>query len=235
MLGNSSPPTKTVMSFYQVHRPFFRTLTDRTFTNPLTKTGLLVIALASTTLLAVGCSHLGHTGAHTDHQSNANASAATGGQSADVGTETAEHSGEAGSGEEGHTEAHKHGIHTNHDIYHSKGLEVPAGTAVPAITVRVDTDPVRGWNLYVGTANFDFTPNKINGESGPTEGHAHLYVNDKPVQRIYGNWTHLPDLPAGENVVRVTLNANGHETLTTQGTPIEDSVTVEVYKPEQAQ
>ncbi|MEL6813869.1 MAG: hypothetical protein AAFP03_03530 [Cyanobacteria bacterium J06598_3] len=181
-------------------------------------------------MLATGCSHLGHNSAHTDHQNASNASAATGGQAAATGTDAADH--KAG---EAHAEEPQHGIHTNHDIYHSKGLEVPAGTAVPAITVRVDTDPVRGWNLYVGTANFDFTPSKINGESGPTEGHAHLYINDEPAQRIYGNWTHLPDLPAGTNEVRVTLNANGHETLTTQGTPIEETVTVEVYKPEQAQ
>ncbi|MGC1305697.1 MAG: hypothetical protein WA885_00600 [Phormidesmis sp.] len=123
------------------------------------------------------------------------------------------------------------GIKTNHDIFHSKALEVPAGTPVPAITVRVDDDPVRGWNLYVGTANFEFTPSKVNGESGPSEGHAQLYINDKPMQRIYSNWTHLPELPPGTNEVRVTLNANGYETLTTQGEPIEDSVIVDVYDP----
>lgn len=206
------------MSFYQVHRPSDR---SRTLTHSLTKTRWLGVALASMTLLAVGCSHLGHTSPHADYQKSANASAAT---------ESVEHKDG-----EGHAEAHKQGIHTNHDVFHSKGLEVPAGTSVPAITVRVDTDPVRGWNLYVGTANFDFTPSKINGESLPTEGHAHLYINDEPIQRIYGNWTHLPDLPAGENEVRVTLNANGHETLTTQSTPIEDSVIVDVYKPAQAQ
>ncbi len=123
------------------------------------------------------------------------------------------------------------GIRTDHDIFHSKALEVPAGTPVPAISVRVDADPVQGWNLYVGTANFTFEPTKVDGESSPTEGHAYLYINDKPVQRIYSTWTHLPTLPDGESVVRVTLNANGHEILTTQGEPIEDSVTIDVYDP----
>ncbi|MEM9944926.1 MAG: hypothetical protein AAF810_02560 [Cyanobacteria bacterium P01_D01_bin.36] len=123
------------------------------------------------------------------------------------------------------------GVRTNHDIFHSKGLEVPAGTPVPAVTVRVDADPVEGWNLYVGTANFTFEPTKVDGESRPSEGHAYLYINDKPIQRIYSRWTHLPTLPGGENIVRVTLNANGHETLTTQNEPIEDSVTIDVYDP----
>ena len=131
-----------------------------------------------------------------------------------------------------HSQAHSHGgVNTNHDVFHSKAIEVPAGTPVPAVTIQVEEDPVRGWNLYVGTANFDFAPEKVNDESNPSEGHAHLYINDKSIQRIYGAWTHLPDLPSGTNEIRVTLNANGHEALTTQGNQIEDSVTVEIYDP----
>ncbi len=128
----------------------------------------------------------------------------------------------------------KKSVSTNYDIYHSKALEVPAGKPVPAIAVRVDPDDVRGWNLYVGTANFTFTPEDAGGESSPSEGHAQLYINDKPMQRIYSTWTHLPELPPGTNQIRVTLNANGYETLTTQNTPIEDSATVEVYDPKAA-
>lgn len=123
------------------------------------------------------------------------------------------------------------GVSTNHDVFHARALEVPAGTPVPAVTVRVDADPVEGWNLYVGTANFTFEPNKVGTESSPTAGHAYLYINEKPVQRIYSTWTHLPTLPGGENVVKVTLNANGHESLTTQGEPITDSVIIDVYDP----
>ncbi len=126
------------------------------------------------------------------------------------------------------------GVSTSYDIYHSKALEVPAGTPVPAITIRVDLDDVRGWNLYVGTANFTFTPEDVGGESSPSGGHAQLYINDKPMQRIYGTWTHLPELPPGTNKIRVTLNANGYETLTTQNMPIEDAVTVKVYDPKAA-
>lgn len=122
-------------------------------------------------------------------------------------------------------------VSTNHDIFHSKTLEVPTGTPVPAISIQTEDDPVNGWNLYVGTANFTFEPTKVNGESIPTEGHANLYINDKHIQRIYGTWTHLPTLPGGKNEIRVTLNANGYETLTTQDEPIEDSVTVDVYEP----
>jgi hypothetical protein len=132
------------------------------------------------------------------------------------------------------TQSANKGVSTNHDIYHSKALEVPAGTLVPAISVRVDSDTERGWNLYVGTANFTFAPEDVGGESSPSEGHAQLYINEKPMQRIYSTWTHLPELPPGKNTLRVTLNANGYETLTTQNVPIQESTTVEVYDPKAA-
>lgn len=198
-----------------------------------TLTSFAAIALLSGSLAGslAGCSN---------HQGNySNASEAAGGaQSVSATTEAASSEQDAAASEDGavhnaEAQGKEHGgVKTNHDIFHSKALEVPAGKPVPALTVRVDDDPVSGWNLYVGTANFTFTPADINGESGPTSGHANLYINEEPIQRIYGNWTHLPELPAGTNQIRVTLNANGHETLTTQGQPIEETVTVEVYDPD---
>ncbi len=180
---------------------------------------LKAAAIATLAMLTVGCSHSmpdakDHSAQQPSEETTAQATTST------ESTETA--------ASEEHTHA---GVNTNHDVFHSKALEVPAGTPVPAVTIQVEEDPVRGWNLYVGTANFDFAPEKVNSESSPTEGHAHLYINDKSIQRIYGPWTHLPDLPGGTNEIRVTLNANGHEALTTQGDQIQDSVTVEVYQP----
>ena len=180
------------------------------------KTLLTGVAIASTCLLSVSCSHE----MHADGQAAASEEM-TGAMDGDsMGHE--------------HGDSEHTGVNTNHDIYHSRALEVPAGTPVPGLTIDVEEDAVRGWNLYVGTANFTFEPEKVNGESLPTEGHAHLYINDKSMQRIYGTWTHLPELPVGTNEIRVTLNANGHETLTTQGQPIEETVTVEVYDPNAA-
>ena len=192
--------------------------------------GFFRSAIAATLLvsgLMVGCS------SHQGHSSNA--SDAAGGVEGVAAADThAGHSDEVSSAKssEDHSGHGSHGgVKTNHDVFHSKSMEVPAGKPVPALTVRVDDDPVRGWNLYVGTANFEFTPADVGGESSATSGHAHLYINEEPIQRIYSNWTHLPELPPGTNEVRVTLNANGHETLTTQGEPIEETITVEVYDP----
>ncbi|MEL6900705.1 MAG: hypothetical protein AAFP07_07120 [Cyanobacteria bacterium J06606_4] len=182
-------------------------------------------ALLGTALLAVSC---GYSSSYT----GAEDTRAIAAEEAQADHDHGNHA-EAGHDHSSHAADQPKRVNTNHDIFHSKTLEVPAGTLVPAISVRVEQDDVRGWNLYVGTANFSFEPSKVNGESLPTEGHGHLYINDEPIQRIYSTWTHLPTLPGGENEIRVTLNANGHETLTTQDEPIEDSVMIEVYDPNQ--
>ena len=197
-----SPQNTTSMVFYRCY-----------------KTSLKKAAIATLALLAVGCSHsIPKAEDQSVHPASEEKTATQTSAAASMKTATLE-------------SPTRTGVNTNHDVFHSKAIEVPAGTPVPAVTIQVEEDPVRGWNLYVGTANFDFAPEKVNGESSPTEGHAHLYVNDKPIQRIYGPWTHLPDLPGGTNEIRVTLNANGYEALTTQGNQIQDSVTVEVYEP----
>ncbi len=180
-------------------------------------------AIISTALLAAGI-----TAGCSQPQIGTAASEATGGQIPTSSGTRDESAAEAASET---VAAAPKGVKTTHDIYHAKAIEVPAGKPVPAITVRMDEDKVNGWNLYVGTANFTFTPKEVGGESSYTGGHANLYINDEPSRRIYSTWTHIPTLPPGANEIRVTLNANGYETLTTQDTPIEDSVTVEVYDP----
>ncbi|PZO11551.1 MAG: hypothetical protein DCF25_19180 [Leptolyngbya foveolarum] len=182
------------------------------------------IAIAASLLLTVGCSH----SMPTDEQVQKGAAAKEASTGDQASSATPTNDGKMAMG------AEAKGVNTNHDVFHSRSLEVPAGTPVPGLSVEVEEDSVRGWNLYVGTANFTFEPSKVNGESLPTEGYAHLYINDQPAQRIYGTWTHLPELPPGTDKLRVTLMANGHETITTQGQPIEESVTVEVYDPNAA-
>jgi len=122
---------------------------------------------------------------------------------------------------DGHGDSHS-------DHSHPGSIEVPAGQSVPTVTLTVEPDPVSGWNLHIQTENWAFAPEQVNQTSLPTEGHAHLYVNGEKVTRIYSQWYHLPSLPPGEHRLTVGLNANGHETLTHNGEPIEASVTVTV-------
>jgi hypothetical protein len=97
--------------------------------------------------------------------------------------------------------------------------------------LTVSPDPVGGWNLQIQTQHWAFAPERVNQSSLTTEGHAHLYLNGEKLTRLYSNWYYLPSLPPGEHTLTVGLNANGHEALMHQGTPIQDSVTITVTEP----
>lgn len=128
------------------------------------------------------------------------------------------HDGGMSDEHEGHGETH----------HEHQMMAVPDGQPVPSVKLRVHDDPMQGWNLEIQVENFQFAPEHIAEPSISTEGHAHLYVNGTKMARLYGNWYHLPELPPGTNEITVSLNANGHETLTVNGQPVRDTVTIEV-------
>ena len=119
--------------------------------------------------------------------------------------------------------------HQGHDGSHQHGTKtISEGQPVPNVDLIVHEDPVNGWNLEIQLDNFTFAPESINEASQPNEGHAHLHINGEKVTRIYGNWYHLPELPAGSNEVSVYLNTNNHEYLMYQDNMIEDTEIINV-------
>lgn len=112
--------------------------------------------------------------------------------------------------------------------HHHKQLEISANQATPTIELVVHPDQVQGWNLELKVTNFNFAPAQVNAASKTSEGHAHLYINDKKVTRLYGNWYYLSELPSGSNTLKVTLNSNGHESLVHRGQPISDTEVIQV-------
>lgn len=124
--------------------------------------------------------------------------------------------------------SHDDGIRPVETMHHHDTLEVPAGQTMPTVTLVVHDDATQGWNLDVQTTNFRFAPERINQSSSVTEGHAHLYIDGVKITRIYGNWYYLESLAAGRHEITVSLNANGHETLTQAGEPIAATVVIEV-------
>jgi hypothetical protein len=101
-------------------------------------------------------------------------------------------------------------------------LKIPEDeTLVPAINGSLQQDPTGTWLLKLETNNFQFTPEKI-GESqtGYYEGHAHLYINDKKMNRLYGHYYNINVLEPGAYTIKVTLNANNHAVLTYKNKPI---------------
>lgn len=107
---------------------------------------------------------------------------------------------------------------------------VPSGSPVPAIDISVTEDIKGGYNLQINTKNFSFTPEKSSQEHVANEGHAHLYIDDIKITRIYGDSFFIPEdwLTSGENTIVVSLNTNDHMEYTYGNQPISDSETIVV-------
>ncbi|MGD1900651.1 MAG: hypothetical protein ACFB9N_00215 [Geitlerinemataceae cyanobacterium] len=129
-----------------------------------------------------------------------------------------------GHGDHDHS-GHGHGDHGGH---HHGTLEVSADMPAPTLAIAIEPDTVSGWNLELITENFELTGDMVGDTNMDGEGHAHVYANGIKLARVYGNWFHIPELPAGEVELRVTLNSNQHQELTLNGETIEATATVMV-------
>jgi hypothetical protein len=100
-------------------------------------------------------------------------------------------------------------------------IEIAADNA-PTVTLRATPDTKSGYNLNIETTNYTFTPENAGGSAVANTGHAHLYVNDEKVSRVYGNWVHLDakHLKPGANKIEVTLNADDHSEWAVNGAHI---------------
>ena len=116
-------------------------------------------------------------------------------------------------------DGHSHEQNTAGDMAHSHDnfLELPGDTPPPGLKITVLKDPVSGWNLRVMATNFRFAPARAGRAHVAGEGHAHVYVNGVKIARLYGEWMHLAQLPAGKARVEVVLNSNDHRPLASDG------------------
>jgi hypothetical protein len=116
--------------------------------------------------------------------------------------------------------------HMQHDY-----VEIPEGYQVPLVNISVTEDMSGTWLLSVDTSHFSFSPQKV-GSTEPSfnEGHAHIYVNGKKINRLYGPYYNLDTLKKGENEIMVTLNSNNHGILAYRGKPISSRVVVNNVK-----
>lgn len=107
-------------------------------------------------------------------------------------------------------------------------IDVSDEDSIPSVYLSVTEDRLSGWNIRLDTENFTFVPESVGLPHVHGEGHAHLYINDKKMDRMYGNWAHLGMLPAGDYTVRVVLNTNSHEEYSVDGEVISDEVEISV-------
>jgi hypothetical protein len=108
-------------------------------------------------------------------------------------------------------------------------VEIPEGYQIPSIDVSVTQDPSGTWLLKVKAEHFMFAPENV-GVKTPSynEGHAHLYINGKKINRLYGEYYNLGDLKKGKSEIKVTLNSNNHGELVYKGQLIQSTVIVEI-------
>ncbi|MEM9246907.1 MAG: hypothetical protein AAGA67_14370 [Cyanobacteria bacterium P01_F01_bin.153] len=127
------------------------------------------------------------------------------------------------SSEPGAKGASAHGSHGHgaHDHGAMEPFVVPEGEATPTVELTVKPDPVAGWNVQVAAENFEFAPDELETPGDWNAGHAHLYLNDTKVARLYGSWFHLTGVEPGDHTLRVTLNTNDHRDLKVDGEIVE--------------
>ncbi len=102
-----------------------------------------------------------------------------------------------------------------------------ATQTAPSVEMKLERDPYQGWNLQLVVENFELTPAGGTEQGTLDRGHAHVYVDDERVTRMYTNWLHLPTMEPGKHEVRVELGVDDHRTLWMNNAAVGDSAVVE--------
>lgn len=146
--------------------------------------------------------------------------------------------GTAATADDGHTD-HTHlaiadsGVGTLLKVGDGRGhrlREVPAASA-PSVALRAVADPAGGWNVQLVTERFRWAPEDVNTPADAGAGHAHLYVGDRKVARVYGEWFFVSkDAAEAGDVLTASLNADDHTAWAVGGA----AVVAEVSLPEVA-
>ena len=111
---------------------------------------------------------------------------------------------------------------------HHPGHKIEANKPYPSVNLEIYEDNMDGYNLYIKLENFILTPMDVGKKNKSNSGHIHLYVNDIKIGRVYSNWFHIPGryFNLKENIIRITLNSNLHDSFAINGNPIESEIKV---------
>ncbi len=103
---------------------------------------------------------------------------------------------------------------------HTQIMEVSNSTTRPEFSMEILEDKYGGWNLHLTIENFVFSPEDCGNDHVDGYGHAHLYINDQKMARLYGPWFHIADLPPGKYEFKVVLTTNDHKEYALEGIPL---------------
>jgi hypothetical protein len=106
----------------------------------------------------------------------------------------------------------------------------------PQVQLSVKKDSLGGFNIHIITKNFIWKPDSASGFYVEGEGHAHLYVDETKIARVYGEWFHLDTQPygikAGKHNLIASLNGNDHVIYTIEGVAISATQEIEIPQEE---
>ncbi len=113
-------------------------------------------------------------------------------------------------------------------------IEVPSGAPLPGIKLSLFQDDMSGYNLQIKVKAFVIRPPiPQKAKHYPIlEGHAHLFINGVKIQRVYGEYVHLPAalFNEGINTITVSLNNHKHATWTATAVEIQSTLTIDRRK-----
>ncbi len=105
-------------------------------------------------------------------------------------------------------------------MHHSGVVELSDTENPPEMQLNVMEDVYGGWNINLDINNFTFSPEDCGKKHVDGHGHAHLYIDNQKVARLYSTWYHLSDLPPGKHEIKVILTSNDHNEYVYQGIPL---------------
>ena len=123
---------------------------------------------------------------------------------------------------------HGHGESSSHDHAMAEDYDTIESEVPISIDIAAEVDDDGNVSVEVITEGWLWTPENVDGEHVPGEGHAHIYVDDVKIDRMYGPSYELEGLEPGERHVRISLNSNSHEELTYNGEHVEAVVSVTI-------
>ena len=114
------------------------------------------------------------------------------------------------------------GVH-NHPM-----REIDQSLPIPAVSLNHTKDKKGNYAIELVLENFTFEPTLVDQGAVPNEGHAHIYVNDEKISRLYDNWFYLDKKHLSEvvNTVEVTLNGNDQSEWAIDGSHIQSTIKI---------
>ena len=109
-----------------------------------------------------------------------------------------------------HLDTAYHGGKTSHSETHTEPIAIPKNGLEPSIRAELQIDPLSGFNLHLITSNFTFAPESAGLKHKDRMGHAHLYIDEHKIARLYNNWFHIDTIPKDAKQMRITLYSNDH-------------------------